>query len=107
MKNISLLVQIRSSLDKNSAIVLANALVHSKFDYCNSLLNGLPNTSFVRVQRVQNSLARVVCSTTKSRSHTVTLLKILHWFPIPERIQYKIASLIFRAINFRKPSYLS
>src|SRR5437870_1175424 len=67
--------QIRPSLDRNSAIVLANALVHSKLDYCNCLLNGLPNSSIVCLQQVQNSLARVICNTTKFRSHTVTLLK--------------------------------
>jgi hypothetical protein len=45
----------------NSATILANSLVHSKLDYCNSLLYGLPATSTIRLQRVQNSLARVVC----------------------------------------------
>ena len=99
--------QIRPSLDRNSAIVLANSLVHSKIDYCNSLLNGLPNTSITRLQYVQNYLARVVCNTTKLRSHTATLLKSLHWLPISERIKFKIATLTFKAINFRKPSYLS
>ena len=38
--------------------------------------------------------------------HTHTLLKSLHWLPIPERIQFKIASLTFKVINFGKPSYL-
>ena len=68
--------QIRSSRDKSSAMLLANALVHSKIDYCNSLLNGLPNTSTIRLQYVQNSLARVVCNTTKFRSHSASLLKL-------------------------------
>jgi len=99
--------QIRPSLDRNSAIILANSLVHSKIDYCNSLLNGLPNTSTVRLQYVQNSLARVVCNTTKFQCHTVTLLKSLHWLPISERIKFKIASLTFKALNFAKPSYLA
>ena len=47
--------QIRSSLHKNLAIILANSLVHSKLDYCNSLLFGLPDASIIRLQRVQNS----------------------------------------------------
>jgi hypothetical protein len=99
--------QIRPSLDRNSAIVLANALVHSKLDYCNSLLNGLPKTSLVRIQYVQNALARVVCNTTKFNSHTSTLLKSLHWLPISERINFKIASLTFKVLNYSKPSYLA
>src|ERR1700759_1970420 len=45
--------QIRSSLDSNSAIILANSLVHSKLDYCNSLLYGLPTSSIIRLQHVQ------------------------------------------------------
>ena len=100
--------QIRPSLiNRNPAIVLVNVPVHSRLDYCNALLNGLPYTSIVRRQYVQNSLTRVVRNTTKFRSHTETLLKSLHWLPIPEHIKFKIASLTFKAINFRKPSYLS
>ena len=99
--------QVRSSLDKKSAIILANALVQSKVDYCNSLLSGLPNHTVVRLQYVQNSLARVVCNTTKFRSKTASLLKSLHWLPINERIKFKIAVLTFKAINFAKPSYLT
>ena len=52
--------QIRSSLDRNSSIVLANCLVRSKIDYCNSLLYNLPTTSLNRLEVVLNSLARVV-----------------------------------------------
>src|SRR6266581_3039935 len=37
--------QIRSSIDINSATILANALVHCKLDYCNSLHYSLPNSS--------------------------------------------------------------
>ena len=80
--------QIRSSLDKNSAVILANSLVHSKIDYCNSLLFNLPDASIMRLQRVQNSLARVVCNSTKRQSHSLDLLKSLHWLPITERIKY-------------------
>jgi hypothetical protein len=99
--------QIRSSLDKNSAIILANSLVHSKIDYCNSLLYGLPDKSIARLQRVQNALARVVCRSSKFQSHSASLLKSLHWLPVAERIKYKIASLTFKTIHFGKPFYLA
>ena len=99
--------QIRSSLDENSAIILAIALVQSKLDYCNSILSGLPSVSIVRLQRVQNSLARVVCRSSKMQTHSNSLLKYLHWLPISQRIKYKIALLTFKALHFKKPSYLT
>ena len=99
--------QIRSSLDRDSAIVLANSLVHSKLDYCNSLFYDLPSTSTNRLQIVQNSLARVVCNKTKFQSNTKSLLKSLHWLPVPQRIKYKIALITFKTLQIGKPSYLS
>ena len=52
--------QIRHVLDRNSAILLANSLVSSKLDYCNSLLYNLPQKSIKQLQLVQNSLVRIV-----------------------------------------------
>ena len=99
--------QIRSSLDRTSAIILANSLVHSKIDYCNSLLFQLPTTSIIRLQRVQNSLARVICNATKRQSHSIDLLKSLHWLPISERIKYKIAVLTYKVLQHGQSSYLA
>src|SRR5438132_506807 len=99
--------QIRSLLDKNSAVILANSLVHSKIDYCNSLLFDLPDASIMRLQRVQNSLARVVCNSTKRQSHPIDLLKSLHWLPISVRIKYKIAVLTFKVLQYGQPFYLA
>ena len=70
--------QIRPSIDINSATILANALVHSKLDYCNSLYYSLPNSSIHRLQLVQNSLARVVIPSTL-RHHHIT----------PRRVSFK------------------
>ena len=73
--------QIRSSLTQATAIQLANALVSSKLDYCNSLLYQLPETLLHRLQRIQNSLARVVIPSTKFHYHIIPVLKKLHWLP--------------------------
>lgn len=99
--------QIRSSLDKNSATVLANALVSSKLDYCNSLFYGLPASSLDRFQRVQNALARVVIPSVKRHHHISPTLQKLHWLPIPQRITFKIASLTFKTLHQKQPSYLA
>ena len=91
----------------DSAITLAKSLVHSKIDYCNSLLFDLPEISIIPLQRVQNSLARIVCRSSKLNAHISDLLKRLHWLTVTQRIKYKIAVLTFKARYFGKPSYLS
>src|SRR3989442_1716297 len=98
--------QIRPSLDLNSSIQLANALVSSKLDYCNSLFYGLPDTSIKRLQRVQNSLARVIFPSLKRSDHITPALAKLHWLPIHNRIKFKIATITFKVLKNRQPSYL-
>ena len=97
--------QIRPSLDKSSAITLANSLVSSKLDYCNSLYFGLPKSSLHRLQLVQNCLARAISPSVKKYDHISPVLRELHWLPISERITFKIATLTFKTINNRQPSY--
>ena len=52
--------RIRRHLDLDSAKLLANALVSSHLDYCNSLLSGSAETDLTKLQRVLNPLVRVV-----------------------------------------------
>ena len=99
--------QIRSSLDLNSSILLSNALVSSKLDYCNSLLYNLPDTSINRLQRVQNSLARVVVPSCKRSDHITPTLVKLHWLPVEKRIEFKIATITYKLLHNNQPSYLS
>ena len=98
--------QVRSSLDRNSAIVLANSLVSSKLDYCNSLYYGLPAVSLDRLQKVQNSLARVVVPSARRHHHITPILHELHWLPIRQRVDFKIASLTYKTLLIKQPSYL-
>ena len=90
----------------NSSVFLANALVSSKFDYCNSLFYNLPDKSLNRLQLVQNVLARVVPSV-RQNHHITPTLRQLHWLPIPKRITFKIAFIIFKTLHHKQPSYLA
>ena len=84
--------QIRPYLSMDSAKTLAVALILPRFDYCNALLAGLPEDKIARLQRIQNSAARLVTYKSKRVSATALLLS-LHWLPVKARIEYKIASL--------------
>ena len=100
------LKRIRSCLSRNTATDIANAFVHSRLDYCNSLYFGLPQRSIHRLQKVQNCLARIV-SRTSYRSHITPTLKSLHWLPVNSRINFKICLITHRLLSFNQPPYLS
>src|SRR5664279_4282078 len=51
---------IRPLLSQDVAHTLACSMVISKLDYCNAVLQGAPKTTVAILQRVQNSLARLV-----------------------------------------------
>ena len=59
------LYRIRPLLDLNTSVLLANALVSSRLDYCSSLFLSLTDFEFRRLQLVQNSLCRVVTRSSK------------------------------------------
>ena len=99
--------QIRASLDTNSSVLLASALVSSKLDYCNSLFYNLPDKSLNRLQLVQNALARVVVPSVRRNHHITPTLRQLHWLPIQKRITFKIAFITFKTLHHKQPAYLA
>ena len=97
--------RIRHFLPLSTATALANSLVSSKLDYCNSLYSGISQTNLNKLQRIQNSLARVITNTSKYQHITPTLKK-LHWLPIKQRIDYKICLLTYKTLTNQQPTYL-
>ena len=71
--------QIHPYLNKKVSNAIAVSLIHSRLDYCNSLLTGLPKCQLKRLQSVQNSAARVVTKS-KKLDHITPVLHDLHWF---------------------------
>ena len=67
-------------------------LVLSRLDYCNNILSGSPKCLIQKLQRVQNTAARITLRMPRTE-HTTLLLRMLHWLPIRSRIAYKIDSL--------------
>ena len=65
------------------------------------------NTSVVcRLQRVQNTAARIVTLTRKYDSITPIMFK-LHWLPVHSRIIFKPLIPVYKALNGKAPSYIS
>ena len=85
--------------------MITRSIVFSKLDYCNAVLYGVSDHNINRFQRVQNNLARVVC-TAPYRTSVIRLRRSLRWLPIRERITYKISVMTYKIRSLRKPAYL-
>ena len=97
--------KIRRFLTQDSTTKLVHAFISSRLDYNNALLYGLPKSQINKLQRIQNTAARIVTSATKSE-HITPYLKELHWLPVEYRIQFKINTLTYRCLNNLAPQYL-
>jgi hypothetical protein len=98
--------KIRKYLDKESTEKLVHAFITSKIDVNNSLLYGLPDTLLQRLQRIQNSAARLV-TRSKKHDHITPILCELHWLPVQQRILYKVLLIVFKAIHNLAPMYVA
>ena len=78
MRNIA---QIRRYLTRPTTERVVNALITSRLDYCNSLLFGTSASNINRLQRLQNSVARLVTRQAR-RDSAMPLLRELHWLPV-------------------------
>jgi len=83
-------------------------MIAGRLDYCNAVLYGTSSANIDKLQRLQNSLARVVTNT-RRRDHITPVLADLHWLPLPVRyrIKYKIALITLKALRTQQPQYLS
>ena len=73
--------RIRNFLNNKSTETIVHAFISCYIDQCNSLLYGLPETLISKLQRIQNSAARLV-SRTRTHEHITPVLRKLHWLPV-------------------------
>ena len=96
--------KIRNYLDQPNAENLVHAFVTSKLDFCNSLLYGLSKKQLDKLQRILNAAARI--NKTQTFQHISPVLRNLHWLPVTKRIEFKILTITYKALNGMAPSYI-
>ena len=98
---------IRHSLTHESAKLLIHAFISSRVDYCNSVMYGATRQVARKLQAVMNATAQLVTGLGRFDHVTRVLRDELHWLPIKQRVDYKIALLVYKCLHGLGPSYLA
>ena len=97
--------RIRKFLSQEATCTIIHAFIKSQIDYCNSLMNGLPENLIKKLQRVQNTAARLVFNLRKYDRITPALVT-LHWLPVKYRIEFKTLLIVFKGLHGKAPTYI-
>ena len=97
---------VRRFLTHDVSVLVANALVSSRLDYCNSLNRSLSKFNQRKLQCIQNSAARIVSNTCRYTSIT-PVLKKLHWLHVEQRTVFKTATLVYKYLHTGFPRYFA
>jgi len=93
------------SLPEECAKTLVQAFISSHLDYCNTLLYGIINSLFRHLQSIQNAASCFLTGASR-RNHISPVLHSLHWLPVKQRVDYKLATLIYKSLRGPASSYL-
>ena len=97
---------VRCHLDQETTKILVQGLILSKWDYCNSLLLGIPKYIIAKLLRIHNMSYRMIFELPKHSTINIYLSQ-LHWLKIQERITYKVATIMYKCISNIALAYLS
>jgi hypothetical protein len=100
------IAQIRKYLSKPAIKTVVQACVTSRLDYANAILYGLPTCTINKLQKAQNSAARLITKARKS-DHIRPFLAELHWLPVQSRIIFKVLLLTYKALHQQAPQYIN
>jgi len=76
------------SLSSDAAMLLVQAFISTRLDYCNSLLYGISDNLYRRLQAVQDATARLITNTRRCE-HITPVLQQLHCLPVRQRQDHR------------------
>ena len=98
--------KVRQYITNDACNILIQALVTSRLDNGNALLQGLPQVLIERWQRIQNCATRLITRSRKSE-HITPVLRELHWLPVKYRLRFKVNTFTYKVLNGLAPAYIS
>ena len=91
------------ALSTDVARTVVNSFVIARTDYCNCLPAEALPYRLNRLQAVMNSAGRLISGLNKFDRISRVLRDRFHWLPVPQRIQYKLCLLVYKALRGLAP----
>ena len=91
---------------ENNAYIHTWCFATGNLDDCSSLLNGITAIEIARIQKVQNTAARLILKRDRRSSATV-MLNDLYWLAIKKRVMYNILLFAYESLHGTTPDYIT
>ena len=85
---------------------LVRALVHSRLDYCNSILANAPSGSLGQLQSVLRAAARLVLHLPARSQVSDFMHEKLHWLDINKLVTFKLCVIGYKTVSTRILTWL-
>ena len=98
------LSRIKCFVTTDQLQLLTCSLVLSVMDYCNILYYGMSEENMNKLQRVQNSAARIACKVScRDKVKSEELLHELHWLQVRDRVIFKVLVIVHKCVYGNAP----
>jgi hypothetical protein len=104
--HLKVIARIRKSLPKSSLLLLVNALVFSRIDYCGVILYNVSEKQLRRLQSIMNAAVRMIYRLKKGDSIT-PLLRSAKLLPVKQRLLCRSLCFIYNVLRSSSPKSLS
>jgi len=85
-------------------VVIVQAFITCHLD--NNLFSAITDSVFRRLESVQNAVARLITGTGRC-DHITPLLREFHWLPVRQRVEFKLAALVYKSLHGLTAPYLT
>ena len=106
MSRLGQINRVKHFFDKNTLIIIINALVFSKLFYCSSVWSNTTQSNLDKLPTLQNFACRIVSGAGKF-DHITPLLKDFRWLPVKQQLYFRLAVLVSKCITGWAPAYLT
>ena len=103
---IGALKKLKEFVDRDTLVLVYNALIQPHFDYCCEVWDELGKGLGERLQKLQNRVARVIMNFKNEHGQSILARTALGWTSLEERRALMKAKLMYKTVNQLAPQRL-